>query len=418
MISNVLDKTRLLGVLLFGVGFFYYLLTPYLSFLLIGDFYQYTPIEASLPYISLNTFDLAYFVDLSVVFFSFLGGYFAIGASAGSCAWQGKERFWRTLSAIESPDSLEVRVLFVLVLLFASLFSLFLVYEYIKHSDVWFSGYRRGFDLDFLGKLSAITFLSAFFYSFFWGINRKIALGGLLVVNSVILLSFGSRNIFLVCVLTLILSGVLTGVMKITKWIAGGCLILVTFLLFVGLWRTGYEYKFNTLIGMFLSEPLFVASSSARFFEEYGGRPVSGNFNDTRVFINLMTSNLFSSEKKLLMDSLLHDKFAMAPFGASSLLLNMYYNFGYFYPIYLFVVGVYYGVLRSLANKSRIFLVIYASALSLLPFHFFNQHLFAFLKLLLFNTLAFPLVIILTVVAGCEGWRLLTLRYKHSRMGR
>lgn len=52
----------------FTFGFFYYLIVPFLSFIFIDDFYQFTPLEASLKYINFEFFNLYYFLDLIFIY--------------------------------------------------------------------------------------------------------------------------------------------------------------------------------------------------------------------------------------------------------------------------------------------------------------------------------------------------------------
>lgn len=394
-------KSQLWVLAMFGVGFFYYLLTPFLAFLLIDDFHEYTPIEAALPYISEKFFDSKYFLDLFVIGISFSLGLLCFRMLD---KWVGWVRVGQRLVAIESLIQLNERSIFLFILFFCFFFDCIYIFKYINGGGGFFGGYKT-YDLNFLGGVSTILFVLAWFINFCSGAKRKIFLGVLLVINSVILLSLGARNILVACVLMLVFYGVLVNKIQITKGKVVGLSIFFVFLLFVGLWRTGYEYKLGTFVGLFLSEPLFVASSSAKFLQENGGRPVSGTFGDVGAFFISLIPGIFSLDKKVLLDAVLHDKFAMAPFGASSLLLNLYYNFGFFYPFYLFAAGLFYGGLGYLASRSRIFLVVYSSALSLLPFHFFNQHLFAFMKLILFNSLMLPLVLILMAVGVSHSCR-------------
>jgi len=111
------------------------------------------------------------------------------------------------------------------------------------------------------------------------------------------------------------------------------------------------------------------------------------------AFINFIPSFLYP-EKMLLISKLTFDENKESPFGASALFSNLYSNFGVFYPIYIFFIGYFYGFLRAKSFWSPFFRAVYFSLLPLLMFHFFREGFITFIKVLIFNGLIFPFLLL------------------------
>ena len=89
---------------------------------------------------------------------------------------------------------------------------------------------------------------------------------------------------------------------------------------------------------------------------------------------------------------------AESPLGGKSLIVNLYFNFGMFYPIYLIAIGSYFGFLSKKASSSVFYRATYFSALPLLLFLFFREGLITVVKVMFFNGLIVPLVVSLLMI--------------------
>lgn len=364
----------------FGTGFFYYLLVPYFSFLLIPDFKEFTPLEASFGYIDISFFTFYYFFDLFLISVSFYVGYLL--------SWKiplNQQCHFDQFSNSAKIFALTYALILILLL--------WVIYSYIQENGKLFSGYKT-FNIQFLGQISTLTFLTFFFTNFFSNKTAKRMLFILVLLEIMILLGLGSRNIVVNGVITLILGYLLNNrnVLYSIKFYIFS-LSFIFLVLFIGVWRTGYEYKIQTLIGIFLSEPMFVLSSASVYLNTVLIRPIINlPYEIFLSIINFIPTFIFP-EKVHFINTFMSDKQKFSPFGASSILINLYTNFGYFYFLYVMSIGFYFGYLYRKATNSVFFRTIYFSSLPLILFQFYNQYMYSFFKLLFWNAFLFPFLI-------------------------
>ena len=83
--------------------------------------------------------------------------------------------------------------------------------------------------------------------------------------------------------------------------------------------------------------------------------------------------------------------------GGAGIIGQLYSNFG-FYFIYLYILGYWFGFLFKLFQKGDKFgSIVYLSSLPFLAVHFYNQNIYVFLKILLFNIALMPFVLTLSI---------------------
>lgn len=364
----------------FALGFFYYLILPYfvLTYL---NVYELTPVEAVLPFMDKSFFTLTYFVDISLIFISFIFGY-----KLSLCFLTKK-----TSSQFDQySNSTNLSKIFFGIIV---VFNLILVSNFKNKGGILFSGYQ-GFDISFLGQLSTITFLSFFFLNYFQEKSSKIMFFLLILFESSILLGLGSRNI--------VMNGTITGLLGLLyfnkkllfsiKFYAFICTFGVL-ILFIGVWRTGFELGINTILGILFAEPVFVISSASLYLENLVTRPFI-NFPQ-EIFISVINfiPTFIYPGKVGLINSFMSDIQHFSPFGASSVLVNLYSNFGYFYFVYIILVGAFFGYIYKKSLNSVFYRSIYFSAVPMIVFQFYNQFLYSFFKLLIWNAVLVPILI-------------------------
>ena len=141
--------------------------------------------------------------------------------------------------------------------------------------------------------------------------------------------------------------------------------------MWIGLWRAGGDASSEELVAVFLAEPLFTSVSGATYIENMGGRPLTGLPVDIFASVINFIPTIVFPEKLELISNLTYDPNKYSPFGASALMVNIYSNFGIFFPVYFFAIGIFYGYLRKKAKYSRFYLAVYFSVLPLLMFNAF-----------------------------------------------
>lgn len=361
----------------FLFGFTYYLITPYLAFNFMIDS---SVVKIASKWMSTSYFDMLYLSDCILIIVFWLLGYFTIGKINPKVRIIDKFSYFRT-----APSIIGFIFLF---------FLFFLVVTSLSKGSVLFSGYSS-YDVGALGQLSTLVFMSVFFLNYF---QRKSVYYLFLIiffVSSVILLGFGSRMFFVLGAISLIISfislrkHILTNPLFILSIL--GLLILV---LGIGVWRSGDEITLDTLLFIFLAEPIFTSTSGALYIDNMGGRPVWAIPKDLFAsFVNFIPTIIFP-EKLNFLDKITYNENRTSPFGASALIANMYSNFGVFFPIYFFIMGLFYGFLKRMANTSIFYRAVYFSLLPMLMFHFFREGYITVFKVIFFNGFILPTIMI------------------------
>lgn len=365
----------------FSLGFVYYLISPFLAFLFINDFFQFTPLEASLPYINIDFFNIYYFIDLIVIYFSFLLGY-----KIASLIKINKDFNWRDEYSKDKNFHLYIFIIITALLIF-------LIFNFLANGNVFFSGYKE-FNIKFLGQVSTLTVITMFFFNFTTIKKNKILFLSLLMIEFILLLSLGSRNIVTNAIISLILSLLFYKSYLVYKlkfyMLVTSCIVLI---LYIGVWRTGYELKVQTLIGIFFAEPMFVLTSASVYLNEVGREIYNIPYELFLAIVNFIPTFLYEDKVELI-KSYISFKYNYSPFGASSIFINMYSNFGYLYFLYIMFIGFYFNILYIKAKESIFYRSIYFLVVPLLIFQFYNQFLFSFFKLFLWNGLLLPMLIV------------------------
>lgn len=367
------------AMIFFTLGFIYYLITPYFT---LKTFNQAPLVLAAEKFISLSYFNFYYWFDLFVIYFFFAAGY-----------WLGKKKSKKSIVFFDKVSTFNLAPKFIWLFLF--FFSLFIFIKIKLIGMSFFSGYDT-YNISILGPMATLAFTSAFFFNFFSGRLVKILFLILFLMSSIALLGFGSRMFFLLGLMAIAL-GVLSKKPYLFKKkrlylsvISVFCLIVA-----VGAWRSGYKIDDKIiLLSIFLIEPLFTATSGSLYIGNVGGRPFFAFPVDLIAsIVNFVPSFIFPEKLKII-NELTFNNNKSSPFGANSLIVNLYSNFGLFYPVYIIFIGIFYGFLREKSNSSIFFRAVYFSLLPVLMFHFFREGFITFIKITFFNGFILPAIIL------------------------
>lgn len=380
MVNNKNDTWIPSAIPFFSFGVFFYLVSPAITLNFVTDSIL---VNAARNFISSEYFNIYYWLDVIIISVSWLLGY--VWARRVT---RKKSHFLNSVSLYR----LAPRIIFLL--LFATL--LLLIFRSMAMGAVFFSGYET-YDISILGPFATMVFTSAFFLNYFSIPKYKKLFFFLFLTSAIILLGFGSRMFFLLGFITVLL-GFLSNNRKyltnIGLYITLGLVFL--FILSVGIWRSeNVAVSFENLFGILFAEPLFTAVSGAQYLENIRVRPVTNWPTDiVASFINFIPSIFFPGKVDAL-TRLTANPYKFSPFGAHSIIVNIYSNFGYFYPLFIFLIGWFYGFIRTKAVKSLFARTVYLTILPILMFHFFREGYITVIKIIFFNGFILPYIILL-----------------------
>ncbi len=363
----------------FLFGFVYYLISPAFAFQFLSEDNEI--LFVATKYLEINYFDIYYFIDSAVILGSFLLGY--VLARVGT----------RSRVSVLDYGSFQASFPLYFAAMFGALILYFSLTAYLSGAR-FFTGYST-YNVQILGPLSTSAFMTAWFVNYFSTKQIRIVFLLFFVFCAVLLLGWGSRMFFVLGCIALML-GLVSANRRLLKsvrlygLIAAFCLLVVV----VGILRQGGgELTGDKLLGVFFAEPLFTSISGSLYLENLGGRPVYGVPNDVFASVIHFVPSAVFPEKVALMSELTFDEHIESPFGAKSLIVNLYSNFGRFYPVFIATIGFYFGFLFTKAQTSVFYRATYFSALPILLLLFFRESLTTVIKVMLFNGLLVSLFV-------------------------
>lgn len=366
----------------FLFGFCYYLILPYFGLVYLDNYFL---VQKALDFISLDFFNIYYLIDLLVILFFWYLGYklfFNMNYHINGKSFLDKIAYFKL-----SP--------FILFLFLCFLFIVFMFNTFTR-GVVLFSGYSS-YDVVVLGPFATLIFISAFFINYFDTNIAKKLFFIIFFISSAVLLGLGSRMFFVLGVITLLIGYISKNIqiLKNTKFYLILFLIF-GFVLFVGIWRSSNtELTTEMFVSIFIIEPIFTLTSAATYFSNVGARPIINIPTDIMAAILNFIPTIIFPDKIEILNKLIDDPNKYSPFGANALLVNIYSNFGFLYPIYFFIIGAYIGYIRKKAFSSKFFKAVYFSILPIFMFHFYREGFITVIKILFFNSFIFPFIVIL-----------------------
>lgn len=368
----------------FLFGFVYYLVSPYFVILL---FDEGKAAEIAKNYINLSFFDARYWFDIVLVFLSWLTGYLFFSREQEN---RGR------ISFLDKGASYKIVPALIFFLLMSGF--IYALYFAMSRGAAFFAGYSGAYDPLVLGQFSTLVFVSAWFFNFFNGPKKLIFLF-VFFVTSFVLLGLGARMYFLMGMITITL-----GFLYTRRWLLFNPIFLImaslmaVFIVFIGFWRLGLDVSLDNYLYTFFAEPLFTLTSAAQYIEN-AGRPLLGMPVDIFMgFLNFVPTILWPGKLEFI-SSFSESNVKFSPFGASSLYVNMYFNFGCFYWVYTLLTGCLFGMLKRRAAFSCFYRAVYLSTLPLLMFLYYRDGFISMVKLAVFNSFIFPMIMLFVLVA-------------------
>lgn len=366
----------------FTFGFFYYLVIPVLI-------YYFFPLNNKLlsvgtSYYHDDFFNKYYFFDLILIFFSFYFS-FLFFSNLKVESFISIDRF--------SSLKLGPKILsFILIIFF-----LLLIIKAKLSGISFFSGYSS-YEIQILGPLVSFVFLNCWFYIYFLNYPVRKVFIFIFILSSLVILGLGSRMFFVLGIISIGISKIHKNprLIQSAKFKLVGS-FLVSLVLFIGVWRDGSNVNLNQILGVLFAEPYFTMASATSYFQNIEVRPIYGDFKDVAASVVNFLPSLFFPSKIEYIKTITFNNNKYSPFGASSIIVNLYSNFGYFYPIYLIFIGGFYGLLFKFSQRSNFMRAVYFSILPLLMFHFFREGFITVFKVMFYNALILPFIIIIVL---------------------
>lgn len=353
----------------FLVGSFLYMVVPWVMYKI--DYLQVDfLIRAVDNHIHLAKHYNTIFFDFIVMNLSFAVGYFiAVQCRAKKKCINGMERF---------PIS---KNLIFILLFFISIIG---VFQLIISGVVPFMGYQ--FDPKTLGPLATVCFSSIWFYHY---TNDKKFIF-IFFITAFWLIGLGSRMFVFLPLLSLMISALLKYKKNTTILIL---LIILSLIFFVtvGVVRSGWDINVQSFLGIVFAEPIFTSLGSL-YYIDTGRDLINIPYDIVAAGINFVPSFIFPGKYEIVTTMTTSDRI-YNPMGAQALVVSLYNNFGFFYPLFLLLIGYYFGYIKK-HSYNNFFNAVNLTSLPFILIHFHREGFITSIKILFFNGLIFPLVII------------------------
>ncbi|MFM4862519.1 O-antigen polymerase [Aeromonas media] len=285
---------------------------------------------------------------------------------------------------------------------------LLLVSVWYQARYMFFKGYSVEYNTTLMGQMATFNLLINFvvMYSYIKKYFKIFYIGLLILsVNSILLLGMGGRMYILTVLISWFLLKMnknLSSVKSRVKLIYYAAFLTALFS-FVGIWRLGIG-NIGYLPYILMAEPVFTSYSSATFIAN-NEIPLLGDihiyFNS---FVGLMPS--FFVENKSQFYTLPSDLgyYYLTPLGATSVVVYMLVSFGVIgCPLFLSWLVFLFFILKRMTQNNDIFLVIYYSALSVVPFIFFRETFYISTRVFLMTSAVLPIMILVTNYFFCRA---------------
>ncbi len=378
-----MNYKSLYHIYLFSFGFLYYLILPF-CVILTDSFLEFPGMNHLAKHYNDNIIFPYLLITICLLISFLLGSFLPI----------------KTKYLIKKKTIAEKELVFGNRDLFLLLIPFFIYAQYLIFSNRsnLFQGYLIEYDAQFMGNIA--TFNTLFL---FWGLyyagkstkrNHTLSLFFLFSIFefSIVLLGLGSRMYILVPLISFLLFLLDNHQITIKKLTINACIIILL-LLCVGVWRLGDKISLNALLYIGVAEPCLTWISAESMFTQNNTLPlfsVPSNFLSS--FFNFIPSVLLPNKDELIQPITLSYE---SPFGATNLLLSLLDNFGILGScLTLFIFGFLLSYIRFNAN-SLLSKTYYLCICGVIPFQLFRDNIAIINKILFYNFLLFPLVLII-----------------------
>ena len=383
-------KTYFNHVTLLSFGFFLYLIMP----MIVAEL---GVVEHNLLFSTFNYLfsqitlynKLLYFIFISLVYM-----FFMLGTNRYRLKHKvpNKKRNINEKSVTKEIKKINMKIFNILMLLIAAVALIYIA----KNSSSFFTGYDYGINRGTLAAIVLVVFSLAMFYDLItWYKTKDIKKTFLNVVTimfvilSILLLSVGTRMYFMSCIITLMI--LMECFFKFKgKYILWFLAVVVGFVAFIALIRSGYLITISSGFFTLLMEFLYTFISSLKFLELGIFKLISVPIFLISNLINLIPTFICPDKLSYLLNPADFGFVIYSPMGALSIYVDLMINFGLIgsmVAIYYFSYG-----LEFLSNQkdSLLYIVIYPLICGFLGFSLFRD---SFTTSIIKNILEFSIII-------------------------
>lgn len=363
---------------LFGLGFFYYLLTPFiiLNYDLFNNYNQFDIFFKGYDFKN-NYFYLSLII---IYFFSFILGSHWIHSFVKKT---------KIKSQINDYNYFEIVIVVIAILLNALI---------IINFNKLFVGYSSDNynENNLRGTFTTLQMVLTFIFLYFKFQNNKFTFFTLLLIieNSIIIAGLGSRLYILFTLISYLIYLYFINKLKLKTFIFYALLTL-TILFFVGAYRSNLELDFSLLAFFVLAEANFSwlsVSSMLELNSDFSLFSFPSNFFSS--FLNFIPSFIYPEKAELIIDSKELLNFE-TPIGATNIFVSVISNFGILGAcLFFFGIGTFFSIIYF-KRKSLFLKVYYITICSILPFQFFRDSFSIINKSIFYNLLILPILFIL-----------------------
>ena len=275
----------------------------------------------------------------------------------------------------------------------------FLYGQYVIYGNVnnLFQGYLVEYDLSFMGTISTLNTLFLFFFIYSKGkeftgkryVNTFFAIS--IIEFSMILLGLGSRMYIMIPCITytlFLLDKRIIGLKKMLLWVGTGVLLF----LFIGIWRLDEVVSPDFLFYIGAAEPTFTWISAISMFSMNSLPLIAFPSNFISSFCNFIPTILLPNKDEYIQPIALDFD---NPLGATNVLVSLLSNFGILGScLAIFCLG-FFLTFVCLNFKTLFGRTYYYCICGIIPFQLFRDEMSIVNKMLFYNFLLFPLILLL-----------------------
>ncbi|MEO9494333.1 MAG: hypothetical protein ABJG42_07580 [Vibrio splendidus] len=284
--------------------------------------------------------------------------------------------------SIRSMDDFPISKL--VIFCFLLIVGLISIFKVVMIGVIPFSGYQ--FDPILLGPLATSCFTAIWFFHY----TKSKRFIFLFILTAFWLIGLGSRMFVFLPILSLLIYMLLYNGRGSVKVILLFILSVVAFV-FVGVLRQGWDLNVQSFLGIIFAEPIFTSLGSLYYIDS-GRDVVNIPYDLIASVVNFVPSFIFPQKTEII-NAMTYSDRIYNPMGAQSLVVSLYHNFGMLYPLFLLLLGCYFGFLYRYSGN-RFYEAVYLSSLPFLLVHFHREGFVTSTKVLFFNGFIFPLVVI------------------------
>lgn len=302
-------------------------------------------------------------------------------------------------SVINIPKHSISRVASVLVCL---VYSLLFLKIFSLNETLSFIGYGYEYDASRRGQLSTLCLTAMWWYVFFARHEKhrleKTFFLLIVAASAINLLSLGTRQAVIAVIIMYLLNKYSEKIyLARFKFWKIALIIGALGLLFgyIGIWRQSEQMSFDAILFILLAEPIFVFAGVFSFFH-YAEVYLVGIPSDFLASLVAMVPSFIFPTKSEFIDyhsDIPH--YARSGFGAINHIILMIANFGVLIaPFVAFWYGYYLAVVINKMKNSNFWYAAGISIISLIPFTFFRDGYATSVKLIVFNFIVTPLLLV------------------------